>query len=235
MNLVDYVLIGIVVISILVGLYRGFITSLLGLAAVFAAMFAAYALGPRLADVICSNETVVHTLAYYSDTASRIGNLEISQTNVAGLDAAAIARIVALVRLPRPFDALLESNLAGQVFAAAGSITVSDYVNQTVLTGIITVICYVAVFLAGFIALSVIFSLIGYVFRFPTLKHLDTFLGGVFGLLRGVFLGYILFALVPVLLTIVPVGNLEEYIQASRLGNILYHSNIVTTIFQGIL
>ena len=46
MNVVDYVILGIVGISFLFGLYRGFVTSVLGLAAVLAAMFAAYALAP---------------------------------------------------------------------------------------------------------------------------------------------------------------------------------------------
>ena len=38
MNVVDYVILGIVGISFLFGLYRGFVTSVLGLAAVLAAM-----------------------------------------------------------------------------------------------------------------------------------------------------------------------------------------------------
>ena len=94
MNVVDYVLIGIVLISVLFGIYRGFITSLLGLLAVFASMFAAYALGPVMADWILKSETVVNTLAHYSDAASRLGDLETSQLAVSQLDASAIEAIL---------------------------------------------------------------------------------------------------------------------------------------------
>ena len=64
---------------------------------------------------------------------------------------------------------------------------------------------------------------------------MDAILGGVFGILRGVFVGYVIFALVPVALLILPFPELTEWIEASRFGSILYKSNIVTTILNGSL
>lgn len=233
MNVIDYVIIGIVGVSLLFGLYRGFITSVLGLASIFIAMFAAYAIGPTVATAICQNETVVQTLVHYTDAASRLGDLDLSILTVSGLDAATITDIVSRVDLPAPFDALLSGNMAQQVFASIGSVNVSEYINQTIVTAIVSILSYIVVFIIAYVALTLIAGLIGYVFRFPRLKHLDAILGGVFGAIRGVFIVYVLFALIPILMTVLPFEEFGALVEASQLGNALYQSNIVTTILQG--
>lgn len=235
MNVVDYVIIGIVGVSLLFGLYRGFITSVLGLAAVFLAMFAAYAIGPSLAATICKNETVVQTLIHYTDAASRLGDLDLSRMAVAGLDSATIADIVSRTNLPAPFDSLLQSNITQQIFAGINSVNVSDYINQTIVTAIVSILSYIVVFIVAYIALSLVTGLIGYVFKFPALKHLDALLGGAFGVVRGIFVVYILFALVPIVMTVLPFEEFGQLVEASQLGKALYQSNIVTTILQGSL
>ena len=233
MNVIDYVIIGIVGVSLLFGIYRGFITSVLGLISVFIAMFAAYAIGPTVATAICKNETVVQTLIHYTDAASRLGDLNLSMQSVVGLDAATIADIVSRTDLPAPFDALLAGNLTQQVFAAIGSITVSEYINQTMITAIVSILSYIVVFIVAYVALSLVTGMLGYVFHFPSLKHLDALLGGLFGAIRGVFFVYVLFALVPIAMTILPFDGFGELIEASQLGSALYKSNIVTTVLQG--
>ncbi|MDL2317595.1 CvpA family protein [Eubacteriales bacterium OttesenSCG-928-A19] len=233
MNVVDYVILGIVGVSLLFGLYRGFISSVLGLVCLFAAMFAAYAIGPSLAGTIQQNQTIVDTLVHYTDAASRLGDLDLSQLPVAGLDASTIADIVSRTNLPAPFDSLLSANMTQQVFARLGSVDVSAYINQTIVTGIVSIISYIVVFVVAYLALTLIAGLIGYVFRFPALKHLDAILGGAFGIVRGIFVVYVLFAIVPILMTILPFDEFGELIEASQLGNALYKSNIVTTILSG--
>lgn len=233
MNIIDYVIIGIVVASLLFGLYRGFITSVLGLVCLFAAMFTAYTLGPTLASAIYRNETIVSTLIHYTDAASRVGDLDLSRLQVAGLDTQTISQIVERVNLPAPLDTLLANNMAGQVFSSLGSLDVSEYINQTIVTAIVSILSYLVVFIIAYVALSLISGMIGYVFRFPTLKHLDALLGGIFGILRGIFFVYVLFALVPIAMTVIPFDEFGVLIEASQLGNALYRSNIVTTILQG--
>lgn len=233
MNVVDFVIIGIVGVSLLFGIYRGFITSLLGLISVFLAMFAAYAIGPTIANAIYQNQTVVETLTHYTDAASRLGDLNLSMQSVSGLDATTISQIVERVNLPAPLDAVLSSNLTSQFFASIGSVSVSDYINQSIVMAIVSILSYIIVFIVAYFALTLLTGVIGYVFRFPALKHLDAILGGVFGIVRGVFIVYILFALVPILMTVLPFDDFGTLITSSQLGSALYQSNIVTTILQG--
>lgn len=232
-NVIDYVIIAIVVVSLLYGLYRGFITSVLGLLSLFASMFIAYTLGPTLASTIYQNETVVSTLVHYTDAASRVGDLDLSRLQVASLDAQTISQIVERVNLPAPLDTLLSNNMAGQVFASLNSLDVSEYINQTIVTAVVSILSYLVVFIVAYVALSLISGLIGYVFHFPTLKHMDALLGGAFGVIRGIFVVYVLFALVPIAMTIVPFDEFGALVEVSQLGNALYRSNIVTTILQG--
>lgn len=233
MNVVDYVIIGVVGVSLLFGIYRGFVTSLLGLVSVFLSMFAAYAIGPSLSAAILKNETVVETLVHYTDASSRLGDLDLSMAAVSGLDASTIADIVQRTSLPAPFDSLLSGNMVQRVFASIGSVNVAEYINQTIVTSIVSILCYVAIFVVAYLALTFLAGLVGYVFRFPVLKHLDGILGGALGLVRGVFVVYILFALIPILMTVLPFEEFGALVEASQLGGALYQSNIVTTILQG--
>lgn len=233
MNAVDYALLGIVGVSLLYGLYRGFVSSLMGLISLFVAMFIAYSMGPVVAAAILKNQTIVETLVHYTDAASRLGDLDMSALAVAGLDPATIASIVQRVDLPVPFDALLSGNMAQQVFSTLGSVNVAEYINQTIVTSIVSILSYVMTFIAGYVALTLLTGLFGYMFKFPALRQLDAVLGGVLGAARGIFLVYVLFALVPILMTIVPFEQFNEYIEGSKIGIALYQSNIVTTILQG--
>ena len=109
----------------------------------------------------------------------------------------------------------------------------ADYINQTIVTAIISVLSYVLVFLAAYVALSLVTGLIGYIFRLPALRHLDALIGGAFGIVRGEFIVFVFFALVPVVMTVLPFDGFKEMVEASKIGSALYHSNIIPTILEG--
>ena len=58
-------------------------------------------------------------------------------------------------------------------------------------------------------------------------------IGGAFGIVRGVFIVFVFFALVPVVMTVLPFDGFAELVEASKIGNALYHSNIIPTILEG--
>lgn len=233
MNIVDYAIIGVVGVSLLFGLYKGFIRSVLSLVSIFVALFAAYTFSPRLVDWISNNPTLLNTLLYYTDASSRLGDLELAQSLVSSLNPSAIAEIVSRANLPAPFDAVLQSNMLNQVYAMLPQATVSEYLNQTVISIIIHIVSFVALFFGAYAALALLANLLHYVFRFPVLKQFDLLLGGAFGLARGVFLVYVLFSIVPILMTVVPFPQLAEAVEQSQLGPLLLHSRLIQTIMQG--
>ncbi len=235
MNVVDLIILGIIGISILFGLYKGFINAMLGLIGLFLALVIAYVAYPHVAKSLQGNESLVRTLIHYSDASSRIHDLDLSLTPVANIPPQIIDEVLTRAALPQPFDAFVRANVTGQVFAALGSTNISEYLNQTIIAVSINILCFLASFGVAYAVIMLLVHLIGYVFRMPVLKHLDLLLGGLFGGARGIFLVFVLFALVPILLTVSPIEQVSQAIAESQLAGIFYKSNLIQSIMQGTL
>ena len=231
MNIVDYVIIGIVAISVLFGLYRGFVSSVLSMGGGLLSFLASFALYPKLAALIQNNQELQRTLLHYTDASSRIGDLELALTNVVTLSREGIQKVLSNVNLPAPLDTILQVNLENLVYGTQGAVTtVSDYVSQTILQASINIICFLVCFIGLYIALSLGMNLIRAIFRFPVLKQLDSLAGGVFGLLRGVLLCLAVFTLVPLVQTMLPMDLINDLIAESQLAPIFMNGNLITAI-----
>ena len=231
MNIVDYVIIGIVAISVLFGLYRGFVSSVLSMGGGLLSFLASFALYPKLAALIQNNAELQRTLLHYTDASSRIGDLELALTNVVSLGREGIQKVLGNVNLPAPLDTILQVNLENLVYGTQGAVTtVSDYVSQTILQASSNILCFLVCFIGLYIALSLGMNLIRAIFRFPVLKQLDSLAGGVFGLLRGVLLCLAVFTLVPLVQTMLPMDLINDLIAESQLAPIFMNGNLITAI-----
>ena len=231
MNIVDYVIIGIVAISVLFGLYRGFVSSVLSMGGGLLSFLASFALYPKLAALIQNNAELQRTLLHYTDASSRIGDLELALTNVVSLGREGIQKVLGNVNLPAPLDTILQVNLENLVYGTQGAVTtVSDYVSQTILQASINIICFLVCFIGLYIVFSLAANLIRAIFRFPVLKQLDSLAGGVFGLLRGVLLCLAVFTLVPLVQTMLPMDLINDLIAESQLAPIFMNGNLITAI-----
>ena len=231
MNIVDYVIIGVIGVSVLYGLYRGFVASVLSMGGGLVSFLAAFGLYPKLAELIQNNEELQRTLLHYTDASSRIGDLELALTNVVNLGREGIQQVLSNVQLPAPLDSILQVNLENLVYGTQGAAnTVSDYVSQTILQSSINIICFIVCFAGAYLAFSLLANLIRAVFRFPVLKQADALAGGVFGLLRGVLLCLIVFTLIPLVQTMVPLDIINELLEESQLAPIFMNGNLITAI-----
>ena len=233
MNIVDYVIIGIIGISVLFGLYRGFIASVLNMGCGLMSFLASFWVSPKLAAAVQSNQSLINILLHYTDASSRIGDLETAIMNVATLTSQTINSILEKVNLPAPLDTLLRVNLENNVYATSGLSTVSDYVSQTILQASINIICFLVSFLALYIILSIVLNLLKAVFRFPVLKQLNGLAGGAFGFLRGLLVCLVLFTLVPLVQTVVPLDMVNDLIAESTLAPIFSNGNLILAIMHG--
>ena len=230
MNIVDYVIIGVIGVSVLFGLYRGFISSVLNMGGGLISFLASFWLYPKLAALIQGNQELVRTLMHYTDASSRIGDLELAITNVVSLGQQGITQVLEKVSLPAPLDSILRVNLENQVYAASGVETVADYVSQTILQASINIICFLVCCVVLYIAISILFNVIRAVFRFPVLKQLDGLAGGIFGLLRGLLICLAVFTLIPLVQTMVPLDMITELMNESSLAPIFTNGNLITAI-----
>lgn len=234
MNIVDYVVLGLIGLSVLFGFYRGFISTVLNSGGCLISLILSFILYPKAAAMIQGNQELVRTLLHYTDASSRLGDLELALTNVGTLTSGKIAEVLAKVQLPPPLNTLLQVNLEQQVYGLSSGIdTVADYVSQTILTACINIICFLLCFAVIYIALALIVNLLKAIFRFPVLKQLDWLAGGIFGFLRGVLICYALFALVPLVQTMVPIDMITELIEQSILAPIFNNGNLILGIMNG--
>ena len=231
MNIVDYIIIGVVAISVLFGLYRGFVSSVLSMGGGLISFLASFALYPKLTEIIQNNQELQRTLLHYTDASSRIGDLELALTNVISLGREGIQKVLTNVNLPAPLDSILQVNLENLVYGTQGAVTtVSDYVSQTILQASINIICFLVCFIGLYIAISLGVNLIRAVFRFPVLKQLDSLAGGIFGLLRGILICLAVFTLVPLVQTMLPMDFINDLIAQSQLAPIFMNGNLITAI-----
>ena len=233
MNAIDIIIIAIIGLSTLFGLYRGFIQSVLNLGSGLISVVGSFWLFPKLSDILSSNTGFTRFISTYTDSGSVLGNLDLSSMAVSALNPKNVTDIVQKANLPAPLDTLLQVNLEQQVFGGSGVSTVSDYVSQTILNASINIICFIVCFAVIFLAVSIVINLMRAVFRFPLLKQLDWLAGGAFGFARGMLICYVIFAVVPLILTVVPIELISELIDASTLAPIFNNGNVILSIMNG--
>jgi len=231
-NVIDFGIIGLIALCMLFGFYRGFIQSLLNLGGCLLSFAGAFWLFPSLSDAVSSNTEIVRLISSYTDSGSLLGDLDLSSRAVTTLSSSNIEAIVSKASLPEPIGKLLQANLTEKVFSPFGNIatTVGDYVNQTILSVSINVLCFIACFLICFIVITILINLVKSVFRFPVLKQLDWLAGGVFGFLIGCVLCFIVFTAMPLLQSVIPITQFQDLANQSALAKIFENGNLIISI-----
>ena len=233
MNLIDIVILVILGVSVIYGLYRGFMHTILSVACCLISLFLAFAFGPKLAAMVSGSQGVSSTLATYTDAVARVGDYDLASTPVSQLNDNVIQRILESVSLPAPIESILKGNLNNQVFAGTGLNTVNDYVSNTVVAVAVNALCFIACFALSYMVLSVVLSLIDHIFKLPLLKQLDWLAGGAFGLVRGGLLLYVIFLLIPILSTIIPLDAFNDLVAQSKLAPIFQSDGFFGQVISG--
>jgi uncharacterized membrane protein required for colicin V production len=231
-NAIDYGIIILIALCVLFGCYRGFLQTLLNLGGSLLSFAGAFFLFPTLAAAVSGNPEIVRLISSYTDSGSILGDLDLSSRGVSTLSASNVEAIVAKANLPDPMGKLLQANLTEKVFSPLGNLatTVGDYVNQTILSVSINVLCFIVCFLVCFIVVTIIINLLKSVFRFPVLKQLDWLAGGAFGFLIGCVLCFIVFTAMPLLQSVIPLDQFQDLVSQSALAKIFENGNLIISI-----
>ena len=232
-NLVDLFIVAVIGLSIVSGMYKGFISSMLAAAGFVGAWFGALHFYPTLANMILSNNGLMHTLRYYLDMSNMFKTPALSTTPVASIvsDAAALnSAMNELTTLPAVLKEVFRVNVQGQLFSvqqvkdALGNIsevpwlsTFADYLNQTIWAAAINVISFVVLFAVLYLVATLLVNLLNSVFHFPILRHFDWFLGGLFGAARGYVIVLLILTVIPLVLDIVNLQEITDIFNGSLL------------------
>ena len=236
MNAIDIAILFILAASIIYGCYRGFLHTILSMACCILAFLVAVIFGPSLASSVSSNESIQSTLVNYTDALTRVDDTSLANQQIAGqMDEGVISRILENVNLPDPIKNILENNLKGQVFSNTSVSTVNGYVSNTVVFVAIQVLSFIVCFIVSYLVLSIVLSLVQHVFKLPLLRQADWLAGGIFGLLRGALVIYVLFLLLPVLKTVVPLDSFTDMVDQSALAPIFQSNGFFSGVISGII
>ena len=231
MSIVDVVILAILGLSILIGMYRGFIASVASMGGCLLSLLLSFLISPAIASAIQKNPNLLKSLVSYSDAATRIGDQVLARTPVANLTQNAMTEVITRVSLPAPLTTLLQSNMTNKVFGAA--VDVGTYISQTIIGAILNVICFIVCFAVLMLVIHLVINFLKVVFKFPVLKQLNSFAGACFGLLRGVLLCFVAFALLPLFQTLLPIQNINELVQRSALAPLFNSGNLILAIMRG--
>ena len=129
-NIVDWIILAVIAVSVIYGLYRGFINGVLSVAALIGSAVLSFALCGDLAAWLQQNKTLVDTLMYYTDAGSRISNLDLSLLPVSQVTESALSQILQNANLPSAF----ELAFVGSFSSAAQSMNIAQLLSQTIVS-----------------------------------------------------------------------------------------------------
>ncbi len=233
MNIIDWIIVAILGISTLIGFYRGFISSVASMGGSLVSLGLSYWLSPKLVEWVQQNTTIGSTIGSYADAAIRAGDMGSAQVSAVAQNQGMLDSVLKEVQLPAPLDSLLRTNIQNQAFAGDRIYEVKDYVVSTVESAVLNIICFIICFIVLMILFHIIINLLNHIFKFPVLKQLNSVAGGAFGLLRGVLLCFVAFALLPLIQTIIPIKGADDLIQGSILAPVFNSTNLILSIMKG--
>lgn len=234
MNVIDIAILVIIGISMVVGMYRGFVATVLHTGGTIISMVLSFIVSPKLANLIQGNTSLRETLGGYADVSSRLGDMDTAMVAVQDLvrqGTDRITEVVAKVKLPDSIARLLESNISQQVFGSAEQ--VQQYVAQTIVNACVNILCYVVAWAVIALVISLVIRLIKAVFSFPVLKQCDSLAGGAFGILRGVLIVFVVMAALPLVQTLLNMDMINTLVEESALASWFTGGSMITAIMNG--
>jgi len=232
MNILDIVIIGLILLYVLNGIYRGFIPSLFNLAGFFFSWIISFLTYPLLSRSLVTSE-FFSSLKFYIEGAERIGNYELVRVPVATITESQLENIMAAAKMPTPYDTAIVNNIRSQAFESQGLTTLGEYFDTTIYNVMINILALLIIFLV----LRVIFTLLGNALSYstnpPQLRHFDALLGGGVSLIRGFFSMHLLFTIIPIMLILLPITQVTELLNNSFTSALFYSGSVVLRFISG--
>lgn len=231
MNFIDIAILLILAITILGGLYRGFVSTALNIGATIGSILFGRILIPIVSGLIKSSADLFGMMLYYTEGSEYVAitDVELTRTPIANISADQLHTVLENADMPIPMDRCVLKNIASEAFRDSGVTTLGDYFNQTIVCVVINIIAMLVLFallriLFGFIVRGIEYGRGGY----PVLSHGDGVIGAGLGLIHGVLMLFVIFMIVPVLLTVLP--RLYEFLSESFFGEFFYKANFLLSI-----
>ncbi|MCQ2506186.1 MAG: CvpA family protein [Lachnospiraceae bacterium] len=224
MNNLNYVFIGFIVlmvIFIIIGICKGFVTMVFSLFSTLIVIGITLSFAPKVGILLRNIEPLENAIVNLIDSKLEIeGTVSSSMTQADVIEALPIPKIVAK---------LLASGKADKIVDPEGATTMQEYVVNMFTTAAFTIIGFLLTFIIASIAVFMLVKLLDVISKLPVLKQLNGLLGGVIGAMEGLVVTWFLF-LVLTLFTGTSFGiTLLKMIEQNGLLKWMYENNLIST------
>ncbi|HHY83296.1 MAG TPA: CvpA family protein [Clostridiales bacterium] len=231
MNIIDIIVLIIMGISMVAGSYNGLITSAMHTISFFLSWVISVFLYPVITSMILSTfPKLMNVITLYTDGRALIPDVEDRLASIKNFSPEKIGTIVETANLPEPFGRILVSDFSQSL---EGIKTVGEYFDSTMAMVIINICSFIILFLLVKLLFMIIVSVTKAVANLPVLRKFDALAGAGFGIVRGVFILYLVFALIPILLVLAPTDIMSEFLDGSKYANFFQNTNIFTNFVRG--
>lgn len=231
MNFVDIAILLVLAITVLGGLHRGFVSTVLNIGATMLAFMIALACVPLVSNFVKGDAELFNTMLYYTEGSEYVAatDVELTRASIAGISSEQLRIVLENADMPLPMDACVIRNIASEAFRQSGITTLGDYFNQTIVCVVINILSVLIVFLISRMLLGFVIRCVEYGRGgFPALTRADGVIGAGLGLLHGVLLLFVIFLAVPVALSVLP--KLYEFLSESFFGEFFYKANFLLSM-----
>jgi len=231
MSIIDFIILLIMCVSAVVGMYNGLVLSALHTASFFISWLFAAIFYPFVSKLILRMfPSLIQIITIYAEGSTHIHSIEERRASIQSFSPGKLSEIVESAQLPNPFSKILVSDFSKPL---EGVQTLADYFDSTIAIVIINIFSFLVLFLLLKVIFTIIVSIYKTVHSLPVLKKYDGAAGAGLGLIRGFFILYLIFALVPILLVLAPTDIIHEFLDASKLAGFFHYSNIFTSFVRG--
>ncbi len=225
MSIIDIILLSILAISFISGMQKGFLTSLLATFGFVAAWVLASMVNMTLSQQFMTS-SLVKWLSANVQFDSFLETIEgAAGTYCRDLSAESIKMIAGQLEAANLPKAIV--NAFSAHISSFGTLTVSEYLQQTIFQAAFNVVSFVIAFGLGYAIIMLIVNLINNMFRMPKLRGVDGLLGGVLGAVRGYAIICLVVAVIPMAFTALDSNVIRSIMADSTVGDFFLNNNSV--------
>ena len=111
MNVLDIAILVILAVSFIIGLYNGFLVTVLHIFAYLGSWVLGFIFYPILSNYLIANTGLLDKIVYYTDISSKLVDFQQSKLGIAGLGGEQLKTIVENSQIPQPFGKAIVANV----------------------------------------------------------------------------------------------------------------------------
>ena len=202
--IVDLIIIAIIALFTFLGYKRGLVKLAFHLCTFLIAIILAFVLFKPIANLIIANTEIDESIE--ASIVNRFINEGLSENSPATL-----------------------TSFVPSIFIESGTGTVKS-VAVAISHALIEIVCFIAIYFIVKIVLRFVTALADLIAKIPILKQFNEVGGTIYGILEGVFIVFVLLAIISLIAPLLD-GTILTYIDKSFIGSFLYKNNILLKFF----